>query len=47
MEIGNTKHFDDPIQAGLDFFKNDPLVLRTGNALPLLDAGIHAGGMRD
>lgn len=26
LEIGNTKHFDNPIQAGLDFFKNDPLV---------------------
>src|ERR1700728_2476798 len=25
-EIGNTKHFDNPIQAGLDFFKNDALV---------------------
>jgi serine beta-lactamase-like protein LACTB, mitochondrial len=25
-EIGNTKHFDDPIQAGLNFFKDDPLV---------------------
>jgi CubicO group peptidase (beta-lactamase class C family) len=29
-EIGNTKHFDDPIQAGLDFFKNDPLVSEPG-----------------
>lgn len=29
-EIGNTKHFDDPIQAGLDFFKNDPLVAEPG-----------------
>jgi serine beta-lactamase-like protein LACTB len=29
-EIGNTKHFDDPIQAGLDFFKNDPLVSDPG-----------------
>src|SRR6266404_9044160 len=25
-EVGNTKHFDDPIQAGLNFFKDDPLV---------------------
>jgi len=31
-EIGNTKHFDDPIQAGLDFFKNDPLVSEPGKA---------------
>lgn len=29
-EVGNTKHFDDPIQAGLDFFKNDPLVSEPG-----------------
>lgn len=29
-EVGNTKHFDDPIQAGLDFFKNDPLVSDPG-----------------
>jgi serine beta-lactamase-like protein LACTB, mitochondrial len=30
-EIGNTKHFDNPIQAGLDFFKNDPLVAAPGS----------------
>jgi len=29
-EIGNTKHFDNPIQAGLDFFKNDPLLSEPG-----------------
>jgi serine beta-lactamase-like protein LACTB len=29
-EIGNTKHFDDPIQGGLDFFKNDPLLSEPG-----------------
>ena len=29
-ETGNTKHFDNPIQAGLDFFKNDPLVAKPG-----------------
>lgn len=29
-EVGNTKHFDNPIQAGLDFFKNDPLVSTPG-----------------
>jgi CubicO group peptidase (beta-lactamase class C family) len=29
-EIGNTKHFDDPIDAGLNFFKNDPLVAKPG-----------------
>ena len=29
-EVGNTKHFDDPIQAGLDFFKKDPLLSEPG-----------------
>jgi serine beta-lactamase-like protein LACTB len=29
-ENGNTRHFDDPIQGGLDFFKNDPLVAKPG-----------------
>ena len=29
-EVGNTKHFDDPIQAGLNFFKDDPLVAQPG-----------------
>jgi CubicO group peptidase (beta-lactamase class C family) len=31
-EVGNTKHFNDPIQAGLDFFKNDPLVAPPGTS---------------
>src|SRR5579871_679613 len=30
LEGGSTKHFDNPIQAGLDFFKNDPLVADPG-----------------
>jgi serine beta-lactamase-like protein LACTB, mitochondrial len=29
-EVGNTRHFDDPIQAGLDFFKNDLLLSQPG-----------------
>lgn len=29
-EVSNAKHFDNPIQAGLDFFKNDPLVEKPG-----------------
>ena len=29
-EIGNTKHFLNPIQGGLEFFKNDPLVSKPG-----------------
>ncbi len=31
-EIGNTKHFSDPIQAGLNFFKDDPLVAQPGTS---------------
>ncbi len=30
LEVGNTKHFVNPIQAGLDFFKNDALVAEPG-----------------
>ncbi len=30
LETGNTKHFENPIQAGLDFFKNDSLVAEPG-----------------
>ena len=30
LEVGNTKHFDNPIQSGLDFFKNDPLLSEPG-----------------
>jgi len=29
-ELGNTKHFDDPIAGGLQFFANDPLVAKPG-----------------
>ena len=29
-EFGNTKHFEDPIEAGLNFFKNDALVEKPG-----------------
>jgi serine beta-lactamase-like protein LACTB len=29
-EIGNTRHFLNPIQGGLDFFKDDPLVAKPG-----------------
>jgi serine beta-lactamase-like protein LACTB, mitochondrial len=31
-EIGNTKHFDDPILAGLNFFKDDYLVAQPGTS---------------
>jgi serine beta-lactamase-like protein LACTB, mitochondrial len=30
VEFNNTRHFDDPIQAGLDFFKNEPLLSKPG-----------------
>ena len=32
LEGGNTRHFDDPIQGGLNFFANDPLVSTPGTA---------------
>ena len=31
FEIGNTRHFDNPIQGGIDFFKNDPLIAEPGS----------------
>jgi serine beta-lactamase-like protein LACTB, mitochondrial len=31
-EVGNTKHFEDPIQAGLKFFANDDLVAQPGTS---------------
>lgn len=31
-EIANTRHFDDPIQGGLNFFKDDPLVSKPGTS---------------
>jgi serine beta-lactamase-like protein LACTB len=31
FESGNTKHFSNPIQGGIDFFKNDPLVAKPGS----------------
>jgi serine beta-lactamase-like protein LACTB, mitochondrial len=30
LEIDNTRHFDDPISAGLQFFASDPLVAQPG-----------------
>src|SRR5205807_3878723 len=29
-EVGNIKHFDDPIRGGLQFFANDPLLSKPG-----------------
>jgi serine beta-lactamase-like protein LACTB, mitochondrial len=30
LEVGNIKHFDNPIEAGIQFFANDPLVSQPG-----------------
>jgi serine beta-lactamase-like protein LACTB, mitochondrial len=30
-EVGNTKHFTNPIQGGIDFFKNDTLAAKPGS----------------
>jgi serine beta-lactamase-like protein LACTB len=30
LEVSNTKHFDDPIAGGIQFFANDPLVAKPG-----------------
>jgi serine beta-lactamase-like protein LACTB len=30
FEVNNTKHFDNPIEAGLNFFKDDPLLQQPG-----------------
>jgi len=46
-EIGNTHHFADPIQAGLNFFENDPLVSPPGTHFHYFHSGLHRGGMCD
>jgi CubicO group peptidase (beta-lactamase class C family) len=38
-EVGNTKHFDDPVQAGLNFFKDDPLVAQPGTSFHYSNQG--------
>jgi len=30
VEYGNTRHFSDTVQGGLEFFKNDPLIYKPG-----------------
>ncbi len=44
LEVGNTKHFDDPIQAGLDFFKNDALVAEPGTSFHYSTQGYTLAG---
>jgi serine beta-lactamase-like protein LACTB len=43
-EIGNTRHFDDPIEAGLNFFKNDALVAKPGTAFHYSTQGFTLAG---
>lgn len=38
-EIISTKHFDDPIAAGLNFFKDDPLVAKPGTTFSYSNYG--------
>jgi CubicO group peptidase (beta-lactamase class C family) len=43
-ETGNTRHFDDPIAAGLAFFKDDPLVAKPGTAFHYSTQGFTLAG---
>jgi serine beta-lactamase-like protein LACTB, mitochondrial len=43
-EVGNTRHFDNPIQSGLDFFKNDPLVAKPGTEFHYSTQGFTLAG---
>lgn len=43
-EVGNARHFDDPIQAGLDFFKNDPLIEKPGTKFHYSTQGFTLAG---
>lgn len=43
-EVGNTKHFADPIQAGLDFFKDEPLVSPPGTSFHYSTQGYSLAG---
>ena len=43
-EVGNTKHFDDGITAGLKFFANDPLVAKPGTKFSYSTQGFTVAG---
>jgi serine beta-lactamase-like protein LACTB, mitochondrial len=43
-EVGNTRHFDSPIEAGLNFFKNDPLVGKPGTKFSYSTQGFTVAG---
>ncbi len=44
LEGGNTKHFEDPITAGLNFFKDDPLVAQPGTSFHYSTQGYTLAG---
>ena len=43
-EVGNTRHFDSPIEGGLNFFKNDPLVAEPGTKFSYSTQGFTVAG---
>src|SRR6266581_1879450 len=43
-EVGNTRHFDSPIDGGLNFFKNDPLVAQPGTKFNYSTHGFTVAG---
>jgi CubicO group peptidase (beta-lactamase class C family) len=43
-EVGNTRHFDNPIEGGLNFFKNDPLVAEPGTKFRYSTQGFTVAG---
>jgi serine beta-lactamase-like protein LACTB, mitochondrial len=44
VEYGNTRHFADTVQAGLDFFKNDPLISTPGTEFHYTTEGFTLAG---
>lgn len=43
-EVGNVKHFGNPIQGGLQFFKDDPLLSKPGDAFHYTTHGFTLAG---
>jgi serine beta-lactamase-like protein LACTB len=43
-EVGNTRHFDNPVEGGLNFFKNDPLVAKPGTKFSYSTQGFTVAG---
>jgi len=43
-EVGNTRHFDNPLEGGLNFFKNDPLVADPGTKFSYSTQGFTVAG---